>query len=114
MGGVWFDTGMEAGNVDLVRQFLRGQNLEQVGRVEEALALYEIAVANDFDSSGPYDRLITIYSHQARHKDVVRVAEAALLHVHTYEDKRAWYERMREEAGRAQEDVPRAAPKKKP
>lgn len=109
---MWFDTAMEPGNVELVRQFLRGQNLEQVGRVEDAVALYETAVANDFDSSGPYDRLITIYSHQALHKDVIRVAEAALVHVHTYEDKRAWYERMLEEATRAQQKLPLAAPKR--
>lgn len=105
---------MEPANVELVKQFLRGQNLEQVGRVEEAIALYEVAVANDFDSSGPYDRLITIYSNQARHKDVIRVAEDALAHVHTYEDKKAWYERMRVEARRALDKLPQAVPKRSP
>ena len=103
---------MTAGNVDLVRQFLKGQNLEQVGRVDDAVELYELAVASDFDSSGPYDRLIVIYSNQARHRDVIRIAEAALTHVHTYEDKKAWYERMRAEAHRAQDKLPRAVPKR--
>ena len=96
---------------DAVRSFLRGQNLEQVGRLDDAIELYEAAVAANFDSSGPYDRLIYIYSDQALHLDVVRVAEAALASVRTYEDKRGWYDRMRSEAIKAQSQVPRAAPK---
>jgi hypothetical protein len=96
---------------DAVRSFLRGQNLEQVGRVDEATELYEAAIAANFDSSGPYDRLIFIYSDRALHLEVVRVAEAALASVRTYEEKRAWYERMRSEAIKAQSQVPRAVPK---
>ena len=103
---------MDSDNVSLVRDFLRAQNLEQVGHLDEAIELYEVAVAQEFNSSGPYDRLITIYANQARHKDVIRVAEEALLHVHTYQDKKAWYERMRTEAQRAQSKLPRAAPKR--
>ena len=99
------------GNVDLVKDFLRGQNLEQLGKLDEAILLYEAAVAQEFDSSGPYDRLITLYADRAQHGDVVRVAEAALLHVHTYADKRGWYEVMRAEALKAQTKVPRATPK---
>jgi hypothetical protein len=98
-------------NVDIVKQYLRGQNLEQVGRVEEAADLYEIAIRAHFDSTGPYDRLIAIYSNRAEHRDVVRVASAALEHVHTHEEKRSWYEQMRVEAERAAERVPKAAPK---
>ncbi len=98
-------------NVELVRHFLRAQNLEQVGREAEAVTLYEEAVAAGFDSTGPYDRLIAIYARQALHAHVVRVAEAALVHVHTHTEKRAWYERMRTEAQRAAVKVPRAAPK---
>lgn len=101
-------------NVDLVRHFLRGQNLEQIGRVDEAIELYETAVHEGFDSSGPYDRLITLYADRARHTDVVRVAEAALAHVHTYADKKGWYEIMRAEALKAQTRVPRAARKGDP
>ena len=96
------------GNVDTVRAFLRGQNLEQIGRVEEAIGLYENAVGDGFDASGPYDRLITLYADRARHADVVRVAEAALASVHTYPDKQAWYELMRAEALKAQARVPKA------
>ena len=99
------------GNVDSVKDFLRGQNLEQLGRANEAIDLYEKAVADRFDSSGPYDRLIRLYADRAQHHDVVRVAEAALEHVHTYPDKLGWYELMRAEAVKAQTKVPRAARK---
>jgi hypothetical protein len=96
----------------IVRHFLRGQNLEQVGKADEAIELYEAAVAARFDSSGPYDRLIHLYADSARHRDVVRVAEAALANVRTYEDKKAWYEQMRAAAIKAESNVPQARPKK--
>jgi hypothetical protein len=100
--------------VDLVRFFLRAQNLEQLGRNDEAAELYERCVAHGFDSTGPYDRLIALYANQARHADVVRVAEAALANVQTHTEKRGWFDRMRAEAIAAAEKVPRAAPKKRP
>jgi tetratricopeptide (TPR) repeat protein len=99
---------------ELVAFYLRGQNLEQVGRTEEAEELYERAVTAGFDSVGPYDRLIAIYSNQARHADVIRVAEAALTHVRTYPDKRAWFSTMKEAALAAQNKVPRASPRTPP
>ena len=102
----------EAPGVDLVKQFLRGQNLEQVGRLDEAVSLYEDVIRAGFDSPGPYDRLIHIYSDRAEHKQVVRVTEAALVSVRTHEDKRHWYEVMRSEATAALQRVPRAAPKR--
>jgi len=98
-------------NVDLVRRFLRGQNLEQLGRIDEAIDLYERAVAEAFDAAGPYDRLIALYSHRALHDEVVRVAEAAIRNVHTYEDKLGWYEVMRAQAIEARRMVPPAAPR---
>lgn len=101
----------EPSGADLVNAFLRGQNLEQIGKEDEAVALYESAVGSGFDAPGPYDRLIVIYSNRAMHAEAVRVAEAALKHVHTHGDKRTWYERMRVEATAAQAKVPRAAPK---
>jgi hypothetical protein len=99
-------------SVEMVRLYLKGQNLEQVGREQEAIENYERAVSARFDSTGPYDRLISLYSSRAQHADVIRVCDAALEHVHTYEEKRAWYGRMRAEADRARAEVPRAAPKK--
>ena len=82
-----------------------------MGRVEEATALYEIAVARSFDSAGPYDRLIAIYSERARHRDVERVAAAALQHVRTHQAKRDFYERALLEARKAVTRLPQAAPK---
>lgn len=98
--------------VDLVKQFLRAQNLEQLGRLDEATDLYEQAVDAGFDSTGPYDRLIALYSDRALHAEVIRVAGAALLNVKTHEGKRDWYGRMKEEAERAATKVPRAAKKR--
>jgi hypothetical protein len=101
-------------NVEAVRAFLRAQNLEQIGQVDDAVDLYERVVAEKFDASGPYDRLIAIYADRAGHRDVIRVAEEALSHVHTHEEKRAWYERMRAEALEAAARLPRAAPRSRP
>ena len=97
---------------DIVRKFQRGQNLEQIGDPEGACTLYEEAVVAGFDATGPYDRLIALYGDRASHGDVVRVSEAALANVHTYADKRAWYEQMRASALKAQAKVPKAAPRK--
>jgi tetratricopeptide (TPR) repeat protein len=98
-------------NVELVKGFLKAQNFEQVGRIEEAIVLYEAAIEQAFDASGPYDRLIALYSHRAQHADVVRIAERAIENVHTYEDKIAWYEQMRAAAIKARTKVPKATPK---
>ena len=101
------------GNVDLVKSFLRAQNLEQLGRIDEAVELYEEMIASGFDAGGPYDRLIALYSNQARHKDVERIADAALTNVHTHEQKRGWYAQMRDAALDAAGNVPAAAPKRR-
>lgn len=100
-------------NVDLVKSFLRAQNLEQLGRTDEAIDLYEEVIERRFDATGPYDRLISLYSNQARHQQVQRVAAAALESVHTHEQKREWYEQMRQAAIKAAGDVPQAAPKRR-
>jgi hypothetical protein len=102
----------ENANVEMVKRFLRGQNLEQVARVDEAVELYESMLAGRFDSVGPYDRLIDIYSGRSLHGEVVRVAEAAIVQVHTYPEKTRWYEQMRDAAAKAATSgVPRATPK---
>jgi tetratricopeptide (TPR) repeat protein len=101
----------DANPIDLVNHFLKGQNLEQLGKLEAAVEQYEIAVAAGFDATGPYDRLIALYSHRAQHRDVIRVAQAALAHVRTYEDKREWYRRMEAAAHKAASKVPEAIPK---
>ncbi|MFN2388264.1 MAG: hypothetical protein ABR575_01455 [Actinomycetota bacterium] len=96
-----------------VGDYLRAQNLEQLGRDDEAIELYERAVAARFDSTGPYDRLIALYSHRALHAEVIRVAEAARANVRTHPDKRVWYEDMADAARRAAGAVPPAAPKER-
>lgn len=97
--------------VEMVRLYLKGQNLEQLGRLDEAISLYETAVAGGFDAIGPYDRLIVIYSGRAMHGDVVRVCDAALERVRTYEQKQTWYRQIRTDAEQAEGRVPRASPK---
>lgn len=76
----------------MVKDFLRGQNLEQVGRVDEAIQLYEQAVEARFDAAGPYDRLIFIYQQREMRADVIRVARASIANIRTYPAKRMWYE----------------------
>ena len=96
---------------EIVGLYLRAQNLEQVRRVDEAVPMYEQAVAAGFDAAGPYDRLIAIYRAREAHAEVQRVATAALRWVRTFDDKKAWYEAMRsgaEQAAREQPD-PRGA-----
>lgn len=84
---------------DLVRIFLKAQNLEQMQRFDDAAPLYERMVEAGFDSSGPYDRLIAIYSNHERHDDVVRIATAALERVRTFEAKTEFYRSMLQKAG---------------
>jgi hypothetical protein len=83
---------------EIVRLYLRAQNLEQMRQVDEAIEIYEMAVTARFDAAGPYDRLIAIYSGREQHTDVERVAQAALDNVRTFEDKKAWYATMRDGA----------------
>ena len=77
---------------DIVGLYLRAQNLEQVERTDEAVVLYEQAVAARFDAAGPYDRLIAIYTEREAFADVERVAQAATVAVRTFDSKRTWYE----------------------
>jgi hypothetical protein len=86
---------------ELVRLYLRAQNLEQMHHFDEAIELYEQAVAARFDAAGPYDRLIALYGGRDDHDNVKRVAESAVQNVRTFEDKRKWYESVRDGALRA-------------
>lgn len=91
---------------NLVVMFLRGQNLEQVGRVEEAISLYEDAVSSRFDAAGPYDRLIFIYQQSRMHADVIRVAEESIRSVRTYPQKLDWYRAQIVEAKKSLDSPP--------
>ena len=88
-----------------------GVGVMEPSRQREAIALYEEAVAGAFDSTGPYDRLIFIYADRARHADVIRIAEAALSNVRTYEAKRDWYLSMRSEAEKRRTAGPKPIPR---
>lgn len=83
---------------ELVRLYLRAQNLEQMQQIDEAIPLYEQAVEARFDAAGPYDRLIGIYYEREAFADVARVAAAAVANVRTFDDKRNWYGSMRDNA----------------
>ncbi len=83
---------------ELVRIYLRAQNYEHIRQTDDAVPLYEEAVAARFDACGPYDRLIAIYIEREAFDDVKRIAAAALSNVRTFADKRAWYEAMRDNA----------------
>jgi tetratricopeptide (TPR) repeat protein len=96
---------------ELVRDFLRGQNLEQLGRTDEAIDLYERAVAASFDAAGPYDRLIWIYQNRKAHRDVIRVAQASIRNVRTYPAKTHWYEEQVAAAQAAQGSPPQPRPR---
>lgn len=88
--------------------FLRGQNLEQVGRLDEAIALYEQTISARFDAAGPYDRLIFIYQRSRMHKDVIRVAEESIRSVRTYPQKLEWYRAQIIESKKALDSPPPA------
>lgn len=96
---------------ELVRNFLHGQNLEQVGRVDDAIPLYERAVEAAFDAAGPYDRLIFIYQQRQAHREVIRVAQASLAAVRTYEAKRLWYRQQIDTAQKAVGTTPKPLPR---
>lgn len=91
---------------ELVQDFLRAQNLEQVGRTDEAIELYEGIVGEKFDASGPYDRLIWIYQTRGMHREVIRIAEASIEMVHTYPEKLEWYRAQIERATEALGSIP--------
>lgn len=95
------DVSQDPAPQEIVQLYLRAQNLEQVEHVDDAVLLYEQAVTARFDAAGPYDRLIAIYYGREAYADVARVAQAALDSVRTFEDKRRWYETMRDEARNA-------------
>ena len=57
---------------------LIASRLEKLGRVDEAIPLYEANVKEDFDGSHPYDRLATIYRKREQLDDAIRVLERAV------------------------------------
>ena len=61
-----------------VQRNLKGIKLEKLGRVDEALRLYEANVQEEFDGSHPYNRLAKIYRKRKQIDDEIRVLEKAI------------------------------------
>jgi len=64
----------------LVDRNLKGKGLERQGCEAEAIALYEANVADCFDGSHPYERLLIIYMREGAQVHAERVARACLAH----------------------------------
>lgn len=60
----------------LYQQNTRGIELEQAGRVDEAIKFYERSVADWFGGNHPYDRLRIIYTRREQYDDAIRVCRA--------------------------------------
>lgn len=63
-----------------------GRALEQAGRIDEAMALYEFGVANETSTPGTYERLLVLYRKAKRHDDERRICELAAKHWPTARD----------------------------
>lgn len=57
---------------------LKGIELEKLGKVNEAIELYEKNIEENFDGNHPYDRLATIYRKNKDFKNEIRVLEKAI------------------------------------
>lgn len=57
---------------------LKGEELEQQGKIDEATVLYEQNIQERFGGNHPYDRLVFIYQRQDRQDDVIRVLRQAV------------------------------------
>lgn len=57
---------------------LRGKELEESGQIQEAIRLYEMNVAENFEGSHPYYRLSEIYHKQKLYDEEIRVLEHAI------------------------------------
>ena len=52
------------------------RQLEQAGKIDQAIALFEESVRDLFLSPFPYERLRIIYTAQERYQDAIRVCQA--------------------------------------
>lgn len=56
----------------------KGIELEKLGKVDEAIELYEKNIEDNFEGNHPYDRLTTIYRKNKNIRDEIRVLEKAI------------------------------------
>lgn len=60
----------------MVDRNLMGKELEEKGKIDQAVALYEANVADGFNGTHPYTRLRVIYTKQKNYFDAARVCQA--------------------------------------
>lgn len=60
------------------RRNLEGMELESVGRVEEAVTLYEQNIAEGFEGDWPYGRLVAHYERLGAHGEAERVLQRGI------------------------------------
>lgn len=61
----------------VVDRNLQGREFEKAGRVDHAIRMYELNVADQVDTPFPYDRLRIIYSKRKQYTEAIRVAFCA-------------------------------------
>lgn len=67
------------GNFDKqLERNLKGIELEKLGKVDEAVELYEKNIEENFEGNHPYDRLATIYRKNRDIGKEIRVLEKAI------------------------------------
>ena len=54
----------------------KARQLERAGKIEQAIALFEESVKDQFFGTFPYDRLRIIYTKLKRYEDAIRVCQA--------------------------------------
>ena len=57
---------------------LRAQQLENAGRLDEAIQLYETNVTDGFQGVHPYERLRAIYTERQDYENAIRICEMAI------------------------------------
>ena len=62
----------------MVDRNLRGKTLEKSDHIDEAIALYEKNIADEFIGSHPYERLRIIYTRRKDYSNAIRVCRAYL------------------------------------
>lgn len=62
---------------------MHGIAFEKTGDIAGAVSLYEANIADRFDGSHPYERLMIIYARERRHEDARRVARACMVQATT-------------------------------
>lgn len=60
----------------MVNRNIKGIALEKQGKEDQAMALYEANIVDQFDGSHPYNRLCALYKARGNYMDASRVCEA--------------------------------------